>query len=265
MIVSQQALVDSVGRCPKCGSDKVHRYSPINLGENLLSLIGITPHQCTHYTCQHRFYRRLKKSSIESQQSTITCVSDRLYGHLRHETEGGSSRFPAPQIDNLTTIPQSEILVIPDRHPPVSERVSNVHHYDFRSPSSVICRKFLTLTWREGGTKQSHTIGSENKHGFPTRVHLGRDPSRCDLVFADQTVSALHAEIYFDDDSENFYLRNLRPANPPFLNDRKVVAVTPLARGVVLYLGKVAIAIEIESEYYDLEPTILFERDEHSA
>jgi pSer/pThr/pTyr-binding forkhead associated (FHA) protein len=227
--------------------------------------LGLYPYQCQHYTCQHRFYRKLNCSAANHEDISISSVSENLYSDIRSE------------VTDTGYLVKPEVLSHLSEREPISEPlngriqkftpqlVSNVTHYDFRPPTSVIPSKFLTLTWRELGKQQIHTISSESIDGDPIRVTLGRDRSRCDLVFIDQTVSGLNAEIYFDDDLEAFYIRNLRPINPPFVNDQKVVSSTRLASGMLLSLGKVAITIEIESDAFEIEPTILFDRDENSA
>jgi hypothetical protein len=265
MIVSPQANSNNP-RCPQCGSEKIRRYSPVNLWENMLSLVGIHPYQCSHYTCQHRFYRKFKPFAASNEESVISSVSENLYGGQHYQILDNQHLVDRHLLGNLYDSKKSD-KVSTETTTELTPKVisNNVTHYNFRSESSVLCRKFLTLTWYEHGRKQTHTITSESKNGHPNRVTLGRDPSRCDLVFVDRTVSGLNAEIYFDDSTGDFWLRNLRPINSPFINNQKVISSACLEAGVTLYLGKVAITVEIENDYYDLEPTLLFDRGEHSA
>jgi FHA domain len=257
--------LNSVDACPRCRSTNNRRYSPVNIRENLLSLLSIYPYQCQHYTCQHRFYRRVNRFAANQEDITISSVSENLYRNVQYAVED-NRHLVNPEVLSKLYEPKELSTPLTKRSnqspPPI---VSNVTHYDFRPQTSVICRKFLILTWRELGKQKIHTIASEGKNGDPNRLKLGRDPSRCDLIFADQTVSGLNAEIYFDDRAAAFYIRNLRPVNPPFINGNKVVSSTCLESSTTLYLGKVAIAIEVELDYYDLEPTILFDHQEHSA
>ncbi len=72
----------------------------------------------------------------------------------------------------------------------------------------------LSLEWVEKGQLCSETIQEGQLSKNPGTVRLGRNPSKCDLVLSDPTVSGLQAEIFFNPSQKNFYLRALRENNP---------------------------------------------------
>ena len=73
----------------------------------------------------------------------------------------------------------------------------------------------LILEWQESGQVKTHTIEDQQTTYHPGTFRIGRDPAQCDLVLADERVSRLHIEIFFLPDWQRFYLRNLKPQNPP--------------------------------------------------
>jgi FHA domain len=262
-MTSEQSTTYNIQECPRCGSAKVYRSSPTKIWEKCLSPIGIQPYECRHYTCQHRFYR-IGKQSVPKERLDTSTLSKRLYQKDRYEINDNRHLVDPDLIANLYE-PTTEPSEKTEKDKLSANLANNIPQYDFRDFACVKSRKFLTLTWSEHGRQQIQTIPSEKKNGYPNRVKIGRNPSRCDLVLVDKTVSGLNAEIYFDDSSENFYIRNLRPVNSPFINDRKVETSARLESGAILYLGRVAIAIAIESDYYDLDPTILVNRHQDPA
>jgi hypothetical protein len=76
----------------------------------------------------------------------------------------------------------------------------------------------LSLEWIEEGClkTQSITLNKVTKQSGVTRI--GRDPSRCDIVLADGSISGLHVEIGYDHTLHSFYIQNLRESNPPIIN-----------------------------------------------
>ncbi|MEO0970119.1 MAG: FHA domain-containing protein, partial [Cyanobacteria bacterium J06639_18] len=73
----------------------------------------------------------------------------------------------------------------------------------------------------------------------PGTYRIGRDPSRCDLVLGNPTVSGLHVEIFFDSQQQGFFIRNLRQSNPPLVDDKQLLDnVLPLFEGSTIYLGQ---------------------------
>ncbi|WP_293130749.1 FHA domain-containing protein [Microcoleus sp. bin38.metabat.b11b12b14.051] len=102
----------------------------------------------------------------------------------------------------------------------------------------------LTLAWTEAGVRQTRTI----QHGQPTKnpgtLRLGRDPAKCDVVFSDSSVSGLHVEIFFNQELQEYAVRNLRPSNPPLL-DGKIIAQgeAKLNSGSRIHLGQVEIEV----------------------
>lgn len=80
----------------------------------------------------------------------------------------------------------------------------------------------LTLQWIEDGRSRSETIHEQTPSQNPGIVRLGRDPSRCDIVLSDGSVSGLHVEIFYDVSRNGFYLRSLRDSNPPIVNGQSL-------------------------------------------
>lgn len=97
----------------------------------------------------------------------------------------------------------------------------------------------LTLEWLENSpsitVRRSETIGDRR----PSRI--GRDPVSCDIAIDDatNTVSRLHVEIFFHQQQQCFYLRNLRQVNPPLVNRQLIEGEVPLTEGSSFYLGQV--------------------------
>jgi hypothetical protein len=102
----------------------------------------------------------------------------------------------------------------------------------------------LTLEWIEKDQLTSFTVTDQ----MPTKqsgvVRIGRDPLRCDLLLTHPTVSGLHVEIFYQPQQATFYIRSLRPSNPPLLNQRPILDTTePLREGDRLHLGLVQLDV----------------------
>jgi predicted component of type VI protein secretion system len=100
----------------------------------------------------------------------------------------------------------------------------------------------LTLQWQEGNQLKTQVISDH----YPSRqsgvVTLGRDPDRCDIVLQDPSVSGLHVEIFWQ--QNHFYLRNLRPSNPPHVNQVPLVqGEVPLHQQTKICLGRVELTV----------------------
>ncbi|PSB56299.1 serine/threonine protein kinase, partial [filamentous cyanobacterium CCP1] len=76
----------------------------------------------------------------------------------------------------------------------------------------------MTLQWVEGGQAHSQVIYPNQPSCHLGSIRIGRDPTRCDIVLSDITVSGLHVEIFFNAQDRSFYVRNLRETNPPLVN-----------------------------------------------
>lgn len=103
----------------------------------------------------------------------------------------------------------------------------------------------LTLEWKtEAGVRQNQTIQAGQPSKNPGTVRLGRDPTKCDLVFSHNSVSGLHVEIFFDRESNEFKVRNLRPSNPPLV-DGKILdrGEAKLSLGSRIHLGQVQLEV----------------------
>lgn len=103
----------------------------------------------------------------------------------------------------------------------------------------------LTLDWKdEAGVRHNQTIQDSGPSKHPGTVRLGRDPAKCDLVLSHQSVSGLHVEIFFDRESKEFKVRNLRPSNPPLV-DGKILdrGEAKLSLGSRIHLGQVQLEV----------------------
>ncbi|MBW4592016.1 MAG: protein kinase [Brasilonema angustatum HA4187-MV1] len=98
----------------------------------------------------------------------------------------------------------------------------------------------LSLEWEENGQVKNRKILEKQQSKNPSRgVRIGRDPQVCDIVISDPTVSALHIEIFFHQQKQKFYLRNLRQMNPPIVDGQLLLAgEMPLRIGSNIRLGQ---------------------------
>jgi eukaryotic-like serine/threonine-protein kinase len=98
----------------------------------------------------------------------------------------------------------------------------------------------LSLEWEENGQLKNRKILEKQQSKNPSRgVRIGRDPQVCDIVLPDPTVSALHIEIFFHQQKQTFYLRNLRQRNPPIVDGQLLLAgEMPLSVGSCIRLGQ---------------------------
>ncbi|NCJ08105.1 FHA domain-containing protein [Synechococcales cyanobacterium C] len=102
----------------------------------------------------------------------------------------------------------------------------------------------LLLQWTEAGQVKTFSIRDQQPSRHPGTVRLGRDPDQCDLVFGDRSVSGLHAEIYYQPQDQQFYLRNLRPTNPPAIDGISLPqGQKPLHLGSTIQLGRVVLTV----------------------
>jgi hypothetical protein len=76
----------------------------------------------------------------------------------------------------------------------------------------------ITIAWTEGEQEVAKTLHPWQARKQPGVIRIGRDPERCDWVLSHLTVSGLHVEIIFQPGQHQFYLRNLRPQNPPLID-----------------------------------------------
>lgn len=108
----------------------------------------------------------------------------------------------------------------------------------------------LLLEWVEGEKLKTQPIRENQPSKNPGTVRLGRDPAVCDIVLSEPTVSGLHAEIFFNPQDNNFYLRSLRESNPPIVDRQPLpTGEVVLHPGSNLRLGELAlrvIAIELK-------------------
>ncbi|MBE9096225.1 FHA domain-containing protein [Tychonema sp. LEGE 07203] len=102
----------------------------------------------------------------------------------------------------------------------------------------------LTLTWTEAGVRQTQTIQNGQPSKNSGTVRLGRDRAKCDLVLSHQSVSGLHVEIFFNQELQEYAVRNLRPSNPPLVDGKILASGEAILRSDSrIHLGQVQIDV----------------------
>ncbi|WP_138497253.1 FHA domain-containing protein [Nostoc sp. PA-18-2419] len=102
----------------------------------------------------------------------------------------------------------------------------------------------LTLQWHDAGEDKTQNIYEQQPSKNFGTVRIGRDPQRCDIVLNNPTVSGLHIEIFFHNQQQRFYVRNLRSQNPPLVDGRQLVqGEMPLADGTSISLGQIQLKV----------------------
>ena len=97
----------------------------------------------------------------------------------------------------------------------------------------------LTLQWHDAGQQKTQQISDHQASRNPGTFRIGRDPVQCDLVLSDVTVSRLHIEIFFNQQQQNFYIRNLKQGNPPLVDGQQLFqGEIPLRQGSAIRLGQ---------------------------
>lgn len=103
----------------------------------------------------------------------------------------------------------------------------------------------LTLEWQEEKIIKNFIFHGKDRKDRPNSIKIGRDPYRCDLLLTHPTVSALHAEIRYDDLDYQFYLSNLRETNPPLIDGQQIIrGESPLKLNSQIYLGEVLVIVK---------------------
>ncbi len=117
----------------------------------------------------------------------------------------------------------------------------------------------LILEWVEGGMRKTQPIRSNQRSKNPGTVRIGRDPTACDIVLSQPTVSGQHVEIFFNPQEKRFYLRSLRENNPPIVDGQSLpTGEVVLHRASKLQLGQLVLrvaAIEHQSLSTDSDYT----------
>lgn len=102
----------------------------------------------------------------------------------------------------------------------------------------------LILTWTELDRPKTQTIDSCKYEEMSQVFRLGRDPSQCNLVFLENTVSRLHVELFFRTELQRFFLRNLQPKNPPKIDGGALISgEVALHPGSSIELGKLYLTV----------------------
>ncbi len=114
----------------------------------------------------------------------------------------------------------------------------------------------LTLEWLEAGRNHTYKIYEQQPSKNPGTVRIGRDPSQCDIVLSNPTVSGLHIEVLFHTQRRSFYLRNLRIGNPPMVDGQRLqVEEIELQLLNTIHLGEMQLKVVAIS--IDVAPTLV--------
>lgn len=82
----------------------------------------------------------------------------------------------------------------------------------------------LILEWVEQGRPKTRSIRENQPSKHSGTVRIGRDPTVCDIVLPEPTVSKLHVEIFFNPQYRCFSLRTLNKSNPPIVDGETISA-----------------------------------------
>ncbi len=118
----------------------------------------------------------------------------------------------------------------------------------------------LTLAWHDAGQNKTQKISDQQPSKNPGSVRIGRDPQKCDILMSDPTVSGLHVEIFFNQPQKSFYIRNLRPSNPPIINGQQLVdGEVALSQASTIYLGQLQLTVTsvVIPDNSTVPPTVL--------
>ncbi|NJK29622.1 MAG: FHA domain-containing protein [Acaryochloris sp. SU_5_25] len=106
----------------------------------------------------------------------------------------------------------------------------------------------LILEWVEEGRSRSERIQPNQPSKNSGTTRLGRDPQRCDIVFTDNSVSGIQAEIFYHAGYQAFYLRSLRDTNPPIVNGQPITTgEVPLSSGNTITLGRIVLNARVST------------------
>lgn len=113
-------------------------------------------------------------------------------------------------------------------------------------PSSQKLIERLTLEWFDNeGQQKTQVISQDLPTKNPGSFRIGRDPQKCDLIFAEAvTVSREHVDIFFNEQEQSFYLRSLRDNNTPEIDGVKMLSKEmPLQPGNIIKLGELVLNV----------------------
>ncbi len=105
----------------------------------------------------------------------------------------------------------------------------------------------IIISWQEKDLTKTKTIRELQPSKNPGTVRLGREPSNCDIIFGDPSISRVHVEIFYNNQYDKFYLRNLKSNNPPIVDNELVVkpAEVVLNNNSVICLGQTKLKLSI--------------------
>ncbi|HEY9603336.1 MAG TPA: FHA domain-containing serine/threonine-protein kinase [Allocoleopsis sp.] len=102
----------------------------------------------------------------------------------------------------------------------------------------------IILEWVEQGQPKTRSIRENQPSKHSGAVRIGRDPTVCDIVLPDATVSKLHVEIFFNPQQRCFSLRTLNKSNPPIVDGEALpTGEVALHRGSRVRLGYIELRV----------------------
>ncbi|QEI39687.1 hypothetical protein BMF77_00240 [Dolichospermum sp. UHCC 0315A] len=116
----------------------------------------------------------------------------------------------------------------------------------------------ITFQWYDSGNQkiQQKQISQTQVAKHNGIIIIGRDPNVCDLVLNNQSVSSQQAEIYFNEEQQQFFIKNKNTVNTTTIdgNDLALNKELLVNNGSLIILGQQQIKIT-EIKIYPLPPT----------
>ncbi|MEB3216324.1 MAG: FHA domain-containing protein [Nostocales cyanobacterium 94392] len=117
----------------------------------------------------------------------------------------------------------------------------------------------IILQWNENGNLRTQQISKQQVNGNSHNgaIIIGRDPKICDIVLKDRSVSAQHVEIYFHEQQQKFFIKNLSPQNVSNIDGQNLDfgRELPLQNNSSIVLGMQSLKVT-DIQIYELESTV---------
>ncbi|MFM2063969.1 MAG: hypothetical protein RLZZ507_3640 [Cyanobacteriota bacterium] len=124
--------------------------------------------------------------------------------------------------------------------------------------NSIILQWAITFQWEESGKLKNQQISKgqviNNNHNGD--IIIGRDSQVCDLVINNNSVSAQHIKISFNEQQQKFFIKSLNPQNISNLNGQNIDygKEFELLINSIIFLGKQRLQV-IDIQIYQLPST----------
>ncbi|PAX49106.1 protein kinase domain-containing protein [Brunnivagina elsteri] len=159
--------------------------------------------------------------------------------HFKERYQSAAEALQALRdLRNLVEAPTVTPMTASANYQSINHQSTNQESTNYESTNYHTLHE-LTLEWHEDGEIRTCTIEENQQSKNFGRIRIGRDPQVCDIIIPEVTVSALHAEIFFNGLKNRFYIRNLRQKNPPIVDGQMLLAGEMLlTTGSSLRLGR---------------------------